>query len=130
MELSVKDRINAFIQHKKISVRAFEMRCGFSNGYLRQLRNSPTVDKMEMILSAFPEINREWLTTGEGEMLNQSAQTTEQQGDNFSRRIIETLMAHIDQLKEQLQTMNCKCQEQEKYIEELQREIDNETAQK
>lgn len=82
------------------------------------------------IVAKYPQYNLKWLLTGEGEMLNQSAPTTEQQGDNFSRRIIETLMAHIDQLKEQLQTMNCKCQEQEKYIEELQREIDNETAQK
>lgn len=58
------------------------------------------------------------------------APTTEQQGDNFARKIIETLMVHIDILKEQVYKLNCKCQEQEKYIEELQREIDNETSQK
>lgn len=82
------------------------------------------------IVAKYPQYNLKWLLTGEGEMLNQSAPTTTQQGDNFSRRIIETLMEHIEKLKEQLQTMNCKCQEQEKYIEELQREIDNETSQK
>lgn len=69
MQQTVKERINEFIKFKKISSRGFESRCGLSNGYLRQLRNSPTVDKMEMILSAFPEINREWLVSGEGDML-------------------------------------------------------------
>lgn len=71
--MTVKERIISFIEFKKISLRGFETRCGLSNGYLRQLRNSPTADKVEMILSAFPEIRREWLMTGEGEMLKESA---------------------------------------------------------
>lgn len=81
METTVKERIRIFINYKKISARAFETRCGFSNGYLRQLKNSPTVDKMEMILSAFPEINREWLTVGDGEMLKDNV-TQISHGDN------------------------------------------------
>lgn len=81
MEATVKERIRVFINYKKISARAFESQCGFSNGYLRQLKNSPTVDKMEMILSAFPEINREWLTVGNGEMLKDNA-TQISHGDN------------------------------------------------
>lgn len=81
MEATVKERIRVFINYKKISARAFESRCGFSNGYLRQLKNSPTVDKMEMILSAYPEINREWLTVGNGEMLRDNA-TQISHGDN------------------------------------------------
>ena len=81
METTVKERISIFINYKKISARAFETRCGFSNGYLRQLKNSPTVDKMEMILSAFPEINREWLTVGNGEMLKDNV-TQISHGDN------------------------------------------------
>lgn len=81
MEATVKERIRVFINYKKISARAFETRCGFSNGYLRQLKNSPTVDKMEMILSAFPEINREWLTVGNGEMLKDNVKQISH-GDN------------------------------------------------
>ena len=81
METTVKERIRIFINYKKISARAFETRCGFSNGYLRQLKNSPTVDKMEMILSAFPEINREWLTVGNGEMLKDNVKQISH-GDN------------------------------------------------
>lgn len=71
--MTVKERISEFIKFKNISNRGFESRCGLSNGYLRQLRNSPTVDKIEIIISAFPELNKEWLMTGEGEMLKSSA---------------------------------------------------------
>lgn len=72
MQTTVKERIISFIELKKISWRGFEARCGLSNGYLRHLRNSPTADKVEMILSAFPDLRREWLMTGEGEMLKET----------------------------------------------------------
>lgn len=66
---TVKQRIEEFIISSNLSSNKFEKQCGLSNGYLRQLRKSPTVDKIEMILSAFPELNRDWLLYGEGEML-------------------------------------------------------------
>lgn len=69
METSVKERIMIFIKDKNLSVKGFEASCGLSNGYLRQLRNSPTVDKVEKIISAYPELNRDWLLTGKGNML-------------------------------------------------------------
>ncbi|MDE5704046.1 MAG: hypothetical protein K2H70_04400 [Bacteroidales bacterium] len=70
MKETVRDRLIRFIEIKKISVRAFEKACSLSNGYIRQLRSSPTVDKIESIICAFPELNRFWLLTGEGDMLN------------------------------------------------------------
>lgn len=69
MENSVKQRLEAFIKMKKISVRKFEQRAGLSNGYMSQLRRSPTAEKIESIIDAFPELNRLWLLTGEGNMM-------------------------------------------------------------
>lgn len=109
MEVTVKERISTFIKYKQISARAFESICGLSNGYLRQLKNSPTVDKMERILSAFPEINREWLTTGDGDMLKDSV-TNVAQGDNATniagngnniRTNSSTLDKALDEIAEQ-----------------------------
>ena len=61
-----------FIEYKNIKKRAFEEAVGLSNGYLNQLRNSPGVDKISAILETYPEINKVWLLTGEGEMLKTS----------------------------------------------------------
>lgn len=63
--MTTKDRIMAFIATQGISVREFEKRAGLANGYLRQLRKSPTVEKLESIIAAFPEIDKTWLLTGE-----------------------------------------------------------------
>lgn len=68
MEVSVKQRLNEFISREGISVRAFERACGLSNTYLRSLRHTPSDSKLSAILEAFPQIDRVWLLTGEGEM--------------------------------------------------------------
>lgn len=72
METTVKERLMEFIEYKNIKKKAFEEAVGLSNGYLNQLRNSPGVDKISAILETYPEINKVWLLTGEGEMLKTS----------------------------------------------------------
>lgn len=67
--MTVKQRIITFIETQKIPTKTFERVCGLSNGYLRQLKSSPTVDKVESMLSAYPQLSRNWLLRGEGEML-------------------------------------------------------------
>lgn len=58
-----------YIEKAGISKREFERCAGLSNGYLKSLKNSPTVDKMQSIIRAFPDINPDWLTNGNGAML-------------------------------------------------------------
>jgi phage repressor protein C with HTH and peptisase S24 domain len=75
MERSVKERLTEFIKSQNISVREFERRADLSNGYLKSLRKSPTIDKMRSIISAYPMLNQEWLLTGEGNMLVESIES-------------------------------------------------------
>ena len=75
METTIKARLLAFIAAKNLSVRQFERACGFSNGYMRQLVDSPSTDKLNQILEAYPEINKVWLLAGEGDMLKQEKTT-------------------------------------------------------
>ena len=70
MEETVKDRLTRFRQYKKLGQGKFERLSGLSNGYLTQLRKAPGSEKLQRILCAFPELNRTWLLTGEGDMLN------------------------------------------------------------
>ena len=53
-----------------ISKLAFEKVCGLSNGYLRNFKGNLGEDKLSNILTAFPELNKDWLLYGEGSMLN------------------------------------------------------------
>ena len=68
--MSLKERLTQFIKYKGISRLAFEKACGLSNAYTRNIRDNMGREKLDQILNAFPEINKTWLITGEGEMLN------------------------------------------------------------
>lgn len=71
--MSIKSRIDEFIASQGIKRSAFEKSCGFSNGYIRNLKENPSAAKIEDILNTYPELNRVWLLSGEGDMLLESA---------------------------------------------------------
>lgn len=71
MTNGILSRIKQYLDLKGISIRAFELKCGFSNGsFASQLKNGKTIgiDRLENILNSFPDINTEWLLTGKGDM--------------------------------------------------------------
>lgn len=70
--MSIKNRIDEFIAVQGIKRSVFEKSCGFSNGYTRNLKENPSASKIEDILNAYPELNRVWLLSGDGEMLKES----------------------------------------------------------
>ena len=69
METSVKQRLEQFIKYRKLTTRQFELNVGLSNGYVRNIRKSITQDKLEQITRTYPELSKEWLIFGEGDMV-------------------------------------------------------------
>ena len=67
--MGVKERIHLFIESLNMPVSRFEKRCGLSNGYVKNFKGGLGAEKLEGILNAFPELNREWLLNGNGQML-------------------------------------------------------------
>jgi len=67
--MEINERFEKFFEYKGITRSDFEKKCGLSNGYTRNLRDSPSSKKLKDILTAFPEINPLWLQTGDGDML-------------------------------------------------------------
>ena len=93
MEETVKQRLMMFKDYLGIGQAKFEKLAGLSNGYLNQLRNAPGAVKLQSIIYAFPELNKNWLLTGEGEMLlpsqsNREAITIESGGDKIEMPVL------------------------------------------
>lgn len=82
---SVKDRLKIYIKYLGIGQSKFEKQCNLSNGYINNSKGNFGASKLEYILKLHPELNREWLLTGEGEMLKSSVQ--EARGDNNTQVI-------------------------------------------
>ncbi len=67
----VKEKILQFIDFKGISKYKFYQDTGIANGILSQ-KGGISEENVLKTLSYFPEINANWLLTGEGEMIKEN----------------------------------------------------------
>lgn len=65
---TIKDRLKIFAQTENLTHAQFEVGCGLSNGYLASKTKGLNSEKIHMILSAYPKLNKYWLLFGEGDM--------------------------------------------------------------
>lgn len=75
----VKQRTLEFIRSKGLSTKRFEEMCGLSCGYVAAMRKGYGQEKLNNVLKAFPDLNRDWLLYGEGEMLKGAGKTASRQ---------------------------------------------------
>jgi hypothetical protein len=118
MEDGVKERTIKFVKHKGITMKSFEDRCGLSTGYVTSMRKGYGVDKLNNVLNAFPELNRDWLLYGEGEMLRATYTQNVDKSKNFTQtgnvmigNSDTALLKALDEISEQRKMVQ-KAQEQ------------------
>lgn len=68
-EENVKSRLIEFLRSKKISKAEFTRRLGVSPTYISAMRKGIPTPKLKKIGELYPDLNRDWLLYGEGEML-------------------------------------------------------------
>lgn len=74
MNKTIKERTFEFIKYKGISMKEFESKCSLSTGYVTSMRKGFGPEKLSNVLNAYPELNRDWLLYGEGEMLKETVE--------------------------------------------------------
>ena len=70
--MNLSSRIKEFIHYKGVSIRSFEENIGCSIGVINRCvtKNTDlTVANLMKIINKYPELNSEWILTGEGNML-------------------------------------------------------------
>lgn len=118
--MELNERLAQFTSYKGITVAEFERICGLSNGYVGKIRNAIGRKKLEDILSAFPDINRVWLLTGEGEMLNPSIIQNNRNGDNnYGHSVKVEKTTDIDKLLNTISDCHSLLQKKDEQIDRL-----------
>ncbi|GAB6010828.1 S24 family peptidase [Viscerimonas tarda] len=69
----MKKRLIEFLAFLGIGQLKFENKVGLSRGYVNSVKDNITIKTIDKIISAYPELNKEWLMSGEGEMLKSNA---------------------------------------------------------
>lgn len=75
--MSIKERVKTFAESRSLTIRGFEKAVSLSNGYINNLKNGFSPNVLSRILETFPDLSREWLLYGEGEMLKEETPTAE-----------------------------------------------------
>lgn len=65
---TVKERLIEFLKAEGISGSEFTKKMEVSPAYLASMRKSMPEEKVEKLMKVFPQLNRDWLLYGEGEM--------------------------------------------------------------
>lgn len=67
--MNIKGRFLEFISYKQLSKRKFQESIGVSNSYIQNISNGIGAEVLQRIKASYPELNTDWLMTGEGDML-------------------------------------------------------------
>ena len=67
--MTAKERLKVFLVAKKMGRSKFEKLAGIASGYVSSKSVTITSDVIEKTVAVFPDLNLDWLITGEGEML-------------------------------------------------------------
>nr|WP_321356915.1 hypothetical protein [uncultured Draconibacterium sp.] len=73
---SVRDRLLEFIEKKGLNPASFEKKVGLSNAYVKNIRKSIGDKSITKIKNEFPDLNVDWLLTGNGDMIKSSTNNT------------------------------------------------------
>jgi hypothetical protein len=100
--MNVKERIKKFIKHNEMSISDFEKSIFAGNGYINSISKNIGIDRLNLILEKYPNLNLVWLITGNGEMLTNSGGKNEKNdtvGTNTDM-LLNIIKENRDQIKE------------------------------
>ena len=116
-----KERLQTFLTSIGMSVMRFEQVCGFSNGSLNKLRKAYSGEKLYKISSVFPQLNIDWLLTGEGEMIKDKVvcedhvpYSTKPSTSTFSYGDIKEVLNELKTLKQKIDVYEGRIENYEK----------------
>lgn len=123
---TIKDRLILWIKHLGIGQAKFEKQCGLANGYVNNIRQTITPEKLQIISLHNPQLNTGWLMTGEGSMLkeefSQNLKVLEDLEKIYKNKI-ESLEEKINMLNDTVATQKQIIEDQKWLIESLRSQV-------
>lgn len=128
---NLQDRLKLFLNEIQITMQSFEQQCGIGQGVGARLSEKSYATTFRRIENAFPQLNINWLKTGEGSMLNtvpvidMSRKNSDGDNDVYGDiikigdlRLVSEKDAEICQLKKEITLLRELLVERERVIDE------------
>ena len=111
METTAKERLMKYLYKKDIKSNYFCSKIGVSAAFISSMRKSIQPDKLYSIAVNFPDLNIEWLLTGQGNMYRKSY-------ENVNKEDME-LLSVVKKFQDQIEKKDEEISILKKRIEEL-----------
>lgn len=107
--MSVKSRLEQYCEHRKLSIGGFCREARISNSYFSNVKGEMGIAIKGKIKEAYPDLNIDWLQTGEGEMLkvpatvtmfNPTSEDAKAVGENIDLSIVPTEL--VEKIREEV----------------------------
>lgn len=118
MENTIKERLIIFCKRKNISRSAFARSIGVSATYVGSIRKSIAPDKLQRISHLYPDLNIDWLITGQGEMLREL-----KQNDNVQPALSGDMLAYLREKDNEIRELRARIDELTRELHEREIEI-------
>lgn len=76
IDSKINERIAQYLSFKNMTAKTLEKVCKLGNGTIMKLSEKTRESTIDRIISQCPDLNRDWLITGEGEMLNKKEENS------------------------------------------------------
>jgi transcriptional regulator with XRE-family HTH domain len=105
METTLNQRLKIFAMHENLSQIEVAEILGVSRGAVSVMFNGhsqPRNSTLSPLFKKYPDLNRAWLMTGEGEMLHSQIKTTKREPRYASAASVEMLSNEIQTLRQMI----------------------------
>jgi hypothetical protein len=99
-----------------------------SNGYINNIRVSIQPKTLDKIIAHYPELNIEWLITGQGEMIKNDLSVSSSLIDDDKLRIIKMQEKIIKMYEEKIKLLETDIQKYEKELRDIEKMKREKTA--
>lgn len=106
MQKTVKERLIDFIKSQNLSQGKFEKMLGFSNGYINSISKGIGAEKLQRIIGMFPNLNPEWLLSGNGDMMLTEPKDTPGDRVEMPREVFDKISQLVETVCSQQQTIS------------------------
>ncbi|KAB8153394.1 hypothetical protein EZY14_009180 [Kordia sp. TARA_039_SRF] len=100
------ERITEIAKNKGISLRKLEISIGVSNGYLNSMKTNNSIpggDVLYKISNTYPDINMNWILTGEGSIDTKDSEATSKKQLELSTMIRMIIREENEILKKEIE---------------------------
>lgn len=106
--MTIASRALEYAKYKGMTAADFERDSGLANGMLKKLGDKTRRQTFNRIESAFPDLNIDWLRTGEGEMLLESPVVHNEDTEYVPLLPVEAMAGSLQGYTEGVELANCR----------------------